>query len=189
MTSTPSPCRRHRSALPTAPRPTRPGRSPRHLPRPEPLIGDGAVAKHLARPDIRVGGQHVAGDREEQGECHLGDGVGIAARGVEHRDARRGGAGDVDVVRVAAGGRDGPQRQVEYRAAHRITLHDKHIRVLRRRPARPAARRCRSAAASARSTGRRPRRPARRSLSKPGPRSGAVTRARSRVTIAHAGVR
>ena len=65
-----------------------PGRLPRHLPRPEPLVGDRAVAKHLALPHIRVGGQQVAGGREKQGERHFGDGVGVAAGGVEHRDAR-----------------------------------------------------------------------------------------------------
>ena len=45
-------------------------------------------------------------------------------------------ARDVDVVGVAAGGRDGTQRQVEYRPAHRITLHDKDIGVFCGRPLR-----------------------------------------------------
>ena len=101
-----------------------------HLPRPEPLVGDRAVAKRLARPHIRVGRQQVAGGPEEQRDRHLGDGVGIAAGRVQHRDARAGGAGDIDVVRVAAGRCNGPKRQVEHRAADRITLDDKHIRVL-----------------------------------------------------------
>ena len=110
--------------------PDQPGGLPGDLPGPEPLVGDRAVAKHLAGPDIRVGGQQVAGRREQQGERHLGDGVGVAARGVQHRDARAGGAGDVDVVGVAAGRGDGPQRQLEYRTADRIALHDKHIGAL-----------------------------------------------------------
>ena len=88
--------------------PDQAGGLPGHLPRPEPLVGDRAVAKRLARPDIRVGGYQVAGGREKQGDRHLGDGVGIAAGGVEHRDARFGGTGDVDVVRVAAGRRRWP---------------------------------------------------------------------------------
>ena len=39
--------------------------SSRHLPRPESLVGERAVAKYLALSDIRVGAQHVAGGREE----------------------------------------------------------------------------------------------------------------------------
>ena len=103
------------------------GRSPRDFVCAEPLVGDGAVAKHLAGPDVRVGGQHVTGGREQQRNGHLGDRVGVAARGVQHRYPGGGGACDVDVVGITAGGRDGPQRQLEHRSVHRIGLHHKDI--------------------------------------------------------------
>ena len=127
MTETPSPSSRHRSASPTAPRPTSPAVRPAISSCAEPLVGDGAVAKHLAGPDIRVGGQHVTGGREQQRDGHLGDRVGVAARRVQHRYPGGGGAGDVDVVGITAGGRDGPQRELEHRSAHRIGLHHKDI--------------------------------------------------------------
>ena len=136
-------------------------RPPRHLPRPEPLVGDRAVAKHLARPDIRVGGQQVAGGPEKQGERHFRDGVGVAAGGVEHRDART----RWRRRRRRCSGRRGSRRwpAAAGRTPGRSPNHSRrqaHPRSPTRR-VRPAARRCRSEAASARSTGRRPRRQAR----------------------------
>ena len=125
-----------RDAQPGQPPPQRPadgaeahqaGRSPGDFAGAEPLVGDGSVAKHLAGPHIRVGGQQVTGGREQQRDGHLGDRVGVAARGVQNRDPGGGGAGDVDVVGVTAGGCDGPQRELEHRPAHRIGFHHKHI--------------------------------------------------------------
>ncbi len=63
----------------------------------EPLIGYGAVAKNVARPHMPSQNQ-VPGDGQQQGHRHLGDSVGVASRGVQHRYAGRGGAGDVDVM-------------------------------------------------------------------------------------------
>ena len=76
----------------------------------------------------------MASGREEQRDRHLGDGVGIAARRVQHRDTRLRSACNVDVVGVPSRGGDGAQRQFEHRTAHRITFHDKHIRALGRCP-------------------------------------------------------
>ncbi len=132
----PSPSSRHRSARADRAEAHEPGRQPRDLPGPEALVGDGAVAEHLAGADVRVGGQHVASGRKEQGDRHLGDRVGVAAGRMQHRDARRDRSRDVDVVGVSAGGRDGTQRQVEYRPAHRIALHDKDVGLFCRRALR-----------------------------------------------------
>ena len=184
MTERPSPDSRQLSALPTAPRPTSPAVRPASSARPEPLVGDGAVAKHLAGPDVRVGGQQVTGGREQQGERHLGDGVGVAARRVEHRDPGVRRARDVDVVRVAAGRGDGPQRQFEHRAATESLSTTSTSAVSRAEPLGQLLGAVDPQRASARSTGRRPRRRARAACRRPGPRNGAVTRARSRVTSA-----
>ena len=134
---------RHAEPLQPPPQGTRDGaeaHQPRgsagDLPCPESLVGNGAVAKHLPGSDIRVGGQHVAGGGEQQCDRHFRDRIGVAPGCVQHRYARRGRAGDVDVVGIPAGGGDGAQRQVEYRPAHRITLHDKDIGVLCGRPLR-----------------------------------------------------
>ena len=108
-----------------------PGGAPGEFGAPEPLIGDGAVAKHLPGPDVGVGGQQVTGGREQQGDRHLGDRVGVAARRVQHRDAGARRARDVDVVRVAAGRGDGPQSEFEHRTTYRITLHDNNIGCMR----------------------------------------------------------
>ena len=97
----------------------------RHLPGPEPLVGDRAVAEHLAGAHVVVGGEEVTGDGEQQTDRQLGHAVGVAAGRVEHRDAGRGGPGDVDVGGVAAGGADGHERQVEHGALHLVGLaHD-----------------------------------------------------------------
>ena len=93
----------------------------------EPLIWDAAVAKDVAAADIRVCGQQVTGGGQEQGHRHLGDRVSVAARGVQHRDAGRGGSWDVDVVGVPAGGRDRAQAQLEHRSAHRVAFHHNNI--------------------------------------------------------------
>ncbi len=106
----------------------------RHLPRPETLVGNRAVAKHLAGPDVGVGANQMTGGGEQQGDRHLGDRVGVAARRVQHRDPGAGGACDVDVVGVPAGGRDGAQPELEHRTANRITLHDNDIGCLRADP-------------------------------------------------------
>ena len=103
------------------------GRAPGDLPGAEPLIRDGAVAEHLACPHLPVGRHHVAGGGEQKCERHLGNRVGIAGRRVQHRNARRRRTGHVDVVRVAAGGGDCPQSEVEHRTSNRITLHDNNI--------------------------------------------------------------
>ena len=92
------------------------GGPPGDLPGAVALVGDGAVVEDRAGAHVAVAGDDVAGDGEEQGDGHLGDAVGVAARGVQHRDALVGGAGDVDVGGVAPGRADGPQRQVEHRA-------------------------------------------------------------------------
>ena len=41
-------------------------RAPRDLPGPEPLVGDGSVAEHLAGPHVAVAGHHVAGHGQQQ---------------------------------------------------------------------------------------------------------------------------
>ena len=120
-----------------------PGRGPAHravahdahglagqLPGPEALVGDGAVAVGLARPDVEVGPDDTAVHREEEGDGHLGDGVGVASRRPQHGDALLGGGGDVDVVGVAAARADGDQRQVEHRALHAVGLDDEEVGAL-----------------------------------------------------------
>ena len=97
----------------------------------EPLVGDGSVAKHLARADVRFGRQQVAGGREQQCDGHLGDRVGVAPRRVQNRNPRGGRAGNVDVVGVTSGGGDRPQWKLEHRPANRIGFHHKHIGALR----------------------------------------------------------
>ena len=60
----------------------------RELPGPEALVGDRAVAPDLALAHVRVGPDDAAVHREEQPDGDLGHGVGVAARGAQHRDAR-----------------------------------------------------------------------------------------------------
>ena len=166
-----------------------PGGESGDLPAAEPLIGDAAVAKHVAAADIRVGGQQVAGGGQQQRHRHLGDRVGVAGRGVQHRDAGRGGSGDVDVVGVAAGGRDRAQRQLEHRAAHRVAFHHNDIGGFGGDPFGQLL----GAVDPQRGLidpGSYTTSASCRSLANPGPRSGAVTRARGLdVTNANAGVR
>ncbi|CFR82214.1 Uncharacterised protein [Mycobacterium tuberculosis] len=104
-----------------------PGSQPGDFGTAEPLIGDGAVAKDVAGPHICVRGNQVPGDGQQQGHRHLGDSVGVASRGVQHRYAGRGGAGDVDVAGIPAGGGDHPQPPLEHRATDRVTFHHKNI--------------------------------------------------------------
>ena len=108
MTRTPSPDSRHRPPTDGA-QPDQTGGSAGDFPRAEPLIRDAAVAVHRSGPHVGVGGDHLSGGGEEQGERHLGDRIRVAARGVQHRDSGFGRAGDVDVVGITAGRNDSPQ--------------------------------------------------------------------------------
>jgi xylulokinase len=107
-----------------------PGGAPGDLPGPEALVGNGAVAKHVAGPHISVGGQQVPGGGQQQRYRHLGDRVGVAGRGVQHRNPGGGGGGDVDVVGVPPRRRHRPQSQLEHRTGNRITLHHNDIGTL-----------------------------------------------------------
>ena len=80
ITRMPSPSSRQRVARPTAPSPTRPAVRPGELPAAEALVGDRAVAVHLALAHVAVGGDEVAGDGEQQADGELGHAVGVAAR-------------------------------------------------------------------------------------------------------------
>ena len=158
-----------RDAQPRQPPPQRPADgaqahqacgSPGDFAAAEPLIGDGAVAKHLAGPDIGVGGQQVAGGREQQRDGHLGDGVGIAARRVQNRDPRRPLRRQCRRCWDHRGWTRSPAAGARTPARRPNRIPPQQHRRLLRWHARPAARRCRSATASCRSTGRRPHRPA-----------------------------
>ena len=102
----------------------------RELPGPEPLVGDRAVAPDLAGAHVEVGPDDTAVHREQQRDGHLGDAVGVAARGAQHRDARGGGGRDVDVRRVAATRTDRAERQVEHGALHGVALDDEEVGAL-----------------------------------------------------------
>ena len=102
---------------------------PRELPRPEPLVGDRAVAVDLALAHVEVGAHDAAVHREQQRDGELGDGVGVAARRPQHGDARGGGGGDVDVVGVAAARADRDEREVEDGALHGVGLDDEDVRA------------------------------------------------------------
>ncbi len=150
------------------------------LPCPEPLVGDGAVPIGLAGAHVGVGLKQVTVDGEDEGHRHLGDGVGVASGGVDHRYAAppctrgcprcsdRRGWTRRPAAEVPPPGR-GPCRPP---------------RPGRGRPpcgpAPPACRRRTCAAVTGRSTGRRRRR--RWCGASPGPIrcNGAVTRARGR---------
>ena len=88
----------HAEALEPPPRgpsdgaePDEAGGAPGQLPGPVALVGE-RVAEHRAGAHVAVAGHDVAGDGEQQGDGHLGDGVGVAPRRVEHGDAGGGGA-------------------------------------------------------------------------------------------------
>ena len=67
--------------------------------------------------------------REQERDRDLGHRVGVAPGRPQHRDALRGGGGDVDVVGVAAARADREQRQVEHRALHGVGLDDEEVGV------------------------------------------------------------
>ena len=94
------------------------------LPAAEALVGDRAVAVHLALAHVAVGGDEVAGDGEQEADGELGHAVGVAPGRPQHGDALGGGAGEVDVGGVAAGRADGDEREVEHRAAALVGLAD-----------------------------------------------------------------
>ena len=103
-------------------------RPPGDLAAAEPLVGDGAVAKHLAGADIGVGGaardgwpRTAARRPSRRPRRHCGPGVcrtGIPAAVAPAMSTLFG---------ITAGGRDRPQREVEHRSTHRIGLHHKDI--------------------------------------------------------------
>ena len=103
---------------------------PVQLPRPEALVRDRAVAPDLALAHVHVGAHDAAVHRVQQPDGDLGDGVGVAPRRAQHRDAAGGGTGDVDVGRIAAAGADRPQRQLEHRSLDAVALDDEQLGAL-----------------------------------------------------------
>ena len=69
----------------------------------------------------------MTGGGQQQRDRHLGDGVGVARRRIEHRYAGRGGRCDVDVVGVAPGGRHRTQTELKDRTFHPVALDDNHV--------------------------------------------------------------
>ena len=69
----------------------------------------------------------MAGGGKQQRQGHLGDRIGVAGRGVEHRNTGGGSAGNVDVIGISPGGGYRSQPKLEHRAGHRITFHHNHI--------------------------------------------------------------
>ena len=106
----------------------------RELPGPEALVGDRPVAVRLALAHVAVGLDDAPVHGEQQRDGELGDRVGVAARGAQHRDPLAGRGRDVDVVRVAAARPDGAQRQVEDRPLDRVGLDDEQVGALGRDP-------------------------------------------------------
>ena len=172
------------AAASAGPGPRRPGRPVRRSVRP--AARPGSVGRGWCRPcrsrpaHVGVGRDDPPGGGEEQGHRQLGHGVGVAARGPQHRNAGGGGRGHVDVVGVAPAAAHGQERSG--RTAGRRTGRSRPPRWWPppRPPARPAARRCRSAARAGRATSRGSGRPVRRAATSPGPRTAAVTRALGR---------
>ena len=175
ITRMPRPSSRQRVARPTAPQADEAGGAAGELPAAEALVGDRAVAVHLALAHVAVGGHEVAGDGEQQADGQLGHAVGVAARapgapGCPWRWRRR---------RRRWWGRRGSSR---WPRAGRSSTGPAHWSASQMRTVAPElggplgellARR-RGGAAGGRSTGRgRPRR-APRGRRPPGPRSGAV---------------
>ena len=116
------------------------------LPRPEALVGDRAVAEHLA-------GAHVASAASDVRVTASSRATVISATPSALRPGARstgmplvGGAGDVDVGGVAPGRADGPQRPVEHRAVARSRPRRSGRWRRPRRSAPPARRRPRCAA-------------------------------------------
>ena len=107
-----------------------PGRPARQLPRPEPLVRDGAVLEHLPGPDVGVGPDHVAGHREQQRDRQFGDRVGVAPGTAEHGDAGLGGGGEIDVDRIAPGGGHEPHSRGEDLRADEVGFDDQRISPL-----------------------------------------------------------
>ena len=68
-----------------------------------------AALRPLAGLHAGVGGRHVAGQREQQGQRLLGGGQRVAVRRIHHRDAAVGGGFDVDGVDTGAGTTDHAQ--------------------------------------------------------------------------------
>ena len=152
------------------------------LPGPVALVGDRAVAEHLAGSRTsRSARQEVAVDGEQQRDVISATPSALRPGRVQHGDAGCGGRRDVDVGRVAAGRADGPQRPLEHLALHEVGLADEDggaelvdpLGQLRRRP------RCAAAWWSIHGI-EHDVADARRSSSSPGPRKLAVTSATGR---------
>src|SRR5262249_25588018 len=90
------------------------------------LRADELVALPLAAVEAAVGGGHLAGQRQEQGDGVLGGADGVAAGGVHDDDALARGGGDIDVIDADAGADDGPQfaRVVEQLGRHQRLAAD-----------------------------------------------------------------
>ncbi len=112
---------------PDGAQPDQPGRAPGELPGAEPLVRDRAVGIDPACTHIRVGAKDVAVNGEEEGDGHLGHGIGVACRAVQHRDTRRGGGRHIDVGGITAGGRNRHEWALEHRAGDPIGLHHQQI--------------------------------------------------------------
>ncbi len=131
-----------------------------------PPLVDGAGAH------VPVGRDDAPGRRQEEADGQLGHAVGVAAGGVQDRDAPLGGAGHVDVGGVAPGRADDPQAGVEDRALAGCRPRTRRCRRPRRRCGRRGPPRSSAGAGCARSTGRRRRRPPPRGWPCPRPGRG-----------------
>ena len=109
---------------------------PRVLPRAVALVGDRPAAVRVAGADVAIGGHDPPGHREEQRHRHLGDRVGVATRGAQHRDPGGGGGGHVDVVGVTPAGADREEWQIEDGAGDEIGLHHEEVGALGLDPGR-----------------------------------------------------
>ncbi len=77
---------------------------------------------------VTAGPRHRADEQQGEGDGQLGDGLGVLARRVHHRDAAAGRGRDVHVDRPAPGAADQPQRgRAEHLGADRRAMHDEHV--------------------------------------------------------------
>ena len=101
-----------------------------HLPSAKTLIRDGPVPEHLRLTDIPVSGQDVAGQRDKQADCELGDCICVSSGCADHRYAGGCGSPHVDVVWVTACCCHRHKWQLEYGGVNEVRFHDRDVSIL-----------------------------------------------------------